>query len=280
MSIIVEATSSNTNTHAVFDKVFSAIIQIIAENTLNLHILNCMSRIDDLIIEIAGKQQTITINEAYQYCLMNCECKKSYIEKRLTLMVSRGKLARTGRGIYSFIDKIDKASFHPFITEDIKTLCNSIKAKYPFTNFCIYEGTWISPLLHHLASNQTIYVEVERNASEFVFDYLRSRNINVYYRPDEDMIYKYIDLNERNIFVKNLVSESPLQKIDEIPIPSLEKLLVDIYCDPDFYYLQDNEYHRIAENATTIYTINRTKMLRYAQRRGTKEELERIFNDI
>ncbi len=239
-----------------------------------------MSRIDDLIIEIAGKQQTITINEAYQYCLMNCECKKSYIEKRLTLMVSRGKLARTGRGIYSFIDKIDKASFHPFITEDIKTLCNSIKAKYPFTNFCIYEGTWISPFLHHLASNQTIYVEVERNASEFVFDYLRSRNINVYYRPDEDMIYKYIDLNERNIFVKNLVSESPLQKIDEIPIPSLEKLLVDIYCDPDFYYLQDNEYHRIAENATTIYTINRTKMLRYAQRRGTKEELERIFNDI
>lgn len=112
-----------------------------------------MSRIDDLIIEIAGKQQTITINEAYQYCLMNCECKKSYIEKRLTLMVSRGKLARTGRGIYSFIDKIDKASFHPFITEDIKTLCNSIKAKYPFTNFAYTKGR--GSLLSFITWHQT-----------------------------------------------------------------------------------------------------------------------------
>ena len=55
---------------------------------------------------------------------------------------------------------------------------------------------------------------------------------------------------------------------------------MDIYCDPDFSYLQGSEYVRIAENAMTIFNINKTKLLRYANRRGVKEELEKIYNEI
>ena len=86
--------------------------------------------------------------------------------------------------------------------------------------------------------------------------------------------------SKRNVFVKNLVSEAPLQKIDGIPVSTLEKLLVDIYCDQDFSYLQGSEYVRIAENAMTIFNINKTKLLRYAKRRGAKEELEEIYNNL
>ena len=56
--------------------------------------------------------------------------------------------------------------------------------------------------------------------------------------------------------------------------------LVDIYCDQDFSYLQGSEYERIAENAMTIFNINKTKLLRYANRRGVKEELEKIYNEL
>ena len=94
------------------------------------------------------------------------------------------------------------------------------------------------------------------------------------------MVYRYINLDERNVFVKNLVSEAPLQKNEDIPIPTLEKLLVDIYSDPDFSYLQGSEYIRIAENAMTIFNINKTKLLRYAKRRGVKEELEQIYSEL
>ena len=82
------------------------------------------------------------------------------------------------------------------------------------------------------------------------------------------------------MFVKNLVSEAPLQKIDGIPVSTLEKILVDIYCDQDFSYLQGSEYERIAENAMTIFNINKTKLLRYAKRHGANEELEEIYNDL
>ena len=86
--------------------------------------------------------------------------------------------------------------------------------------------------------------------------------------------------SKRNVFVKNLVSEAPLQKIDGIPVSTLEKILVDIYCDKGFSYMQDSEYMRIAENAITLFNINKTKLLRYAKRRGAKEELEEIYNDL
>ena len=108
------------------------------------------------------------------------------------------------------------------------------------------------------------------------------------------MIIPYTPLTEANLtaaitelvpdafgpLIKNLVSEAPLQKVDDIPVSTLEKMLVDIYCDPDFSYLQGSEYARIAENAMTIFNINKTKLLRYAKRRGVKEELERIYNEL
>ena len=44
--------------------------------------------------------------------------------------------------------------------------------------------------------------------------------------------------------------------------------------------MQCSEYMRIAENAITLFNINITKLLRYAIRRGVKEELEEIYNDL
>ena len=35
--------------------------------------------------------------------------------------------------------------------------------------------------------------------------------------------------------MKNLVSEAPLQEVSGIPMPTLEKLLVDILRDSDFF---------------------------------------------
>ena len=192
-------------------------------------------------------------------------------------LVNSGKLIRPSRGVYL---KPDKGVFRPQVSRDVMEMYQTIKNKYPFTKVCVYEGPWISPLLHHMASNQTIYIDVEKDASEFVFDHLKSDGVNAYYKPDEDMVYRYINLDERNVFVKNLVSEAPLQKIDGIPVSTLEKILVDIYCDKDFSYMQCSEYMRIAENAITLFNINKTKILRYAKRRGAKEELEEIYNDL
>lgn len=52
-------------------------------------------------------------------------------------------------------------------------------------------------------------------------------------------------------FRKNLVSEAPLQEVSGVPMPTLEKLLVDILRDTDFFYLQGSESDRIIETLLT-----------------------------
>ena len=236
-----------------------------------------MSRIDDIIMEFALNRLEFNADDAFKYCLTKEKTTLPYIRKVLMRLVDSGKLVRPSRGVYL---KPDKGVFRPQVNRDVREIYQTLKSKYPFTKICVYEGPWISPLLHHIASNQTIYVEVEKDASEFVFDNLKAGGVKAFYKPDQDMVYRYINLDERNVFVKNLVSESPLQKIEGILVSTLEKILVDIYCDQDFSYLQGSEYERIAENAMTIFNINKTKLLRYAKRRGVKEELEKIYNEL
>lgn len=163
---------------------------------------------------------------------------------------------------------------------EIKDIHETLQTNFPFAKFCIYNGEIIAPLQHHLLSNRIIYVETERDSTETVFNFLRERNHNAYLRPDKDMIYRYIDLDQRNVFVKNLVSESPLQKVDGIPMPTLEKLLVDILRDPDFFFLQGSESEHIINNAFSLYAINRNRLFRYAERRKVKEELTLILENL
>ena len=58
------------------------------------------------------------------------------------------------------------------------------------------------------------------------------------------------------------------------PGPSLEKLLIDIRRDKDFDYLAGEECSRMLENAFNMFTVNTTKLLRYAGRRGVRTEIE------
>lgn len=186
-------------------------------------------------------------------------------------LVKAGKLVRVGRGRYSIATK-QVFSISPDLS--IVALYSELRRNYPFASFCIYRGSVIAPLQHHLAPNNIIYIETEKEATDAVFNYLQEKGYVVYIKPDREFIYRYVDLSKEAIFVKTLVSESPLQTINEIPMPTLEKLLVDINTDGDFFYLQEAESHYILENAVNLYTINENRLFRYARRRGIGKRIE------
>lgn len=167
-------------------------------------------------------------------------------------------------------------TFAPKLVKEMKEIYKLLQANFPFAKFCVYQGEIIAPLQHHLLSNRIIYVETNRDSTETVFNFLKGKQRNAYLRPDKKMIYRYVDLESRVFFVKNLISEAPLQKVSGVPMPTLEKLLVDILRDVDFY-LQGSESHRIIENAFTSYTVNQSRLFRYAGRRKVKEELSSIL---
>jgi hypothetical protein len=70
-----------------------------------------------------------------------------------------------------------------------------------------------------------------------------------------------------------LITEAPIQYIDKIKTITVEKLLVDIFSDEIWESLKGYEMVRIFENAFGKYSINYSKLLRYAFRKGKKEEI-------
>lgn len=195
----------------------------------------------------------------------------------LAKLAGEGSIVRIGRGMYRVSGP--NRVFLPEVSDETIILFNRVREWFPEIKMCVYEGPWISRFMHHLASNQITYVEVEKDVAETVFHRLRDSGQVTYLRPDKQMIYNYINLDQPAVFVKKLTTESPLQTMSDIQIPTLEKLLVDMYGDSDFYYLQESEYFHIMHNARIHFAINVSRLLRYARRRGVSDEIKQIFDN-
>lgn len=189
--------------------------------------------------------------------------------------LSRGKkLVRVGNGEYMFPDK----QIFMFIpTKDIEKLYNGLKEAFPLADFCIYDGSIFNSLQHHVAANHAIYVETNRDAVDSVFFRLKDTQKMVYKRPGNDMMYDYVDLHEPCVIVKPFVTEAPVNKVNGIQTPTLEKLLVDIQKDDDLDYMRGVESLYMFQTAIDEYVLNTPRMLRYARRRGAFDDIDSLI---
>ncbi len=224
-----------------------------------------------MILNFADSHDTFTLCELANYVRRQEDISDSGILWHIKKLIKQNKLCRLTRGLYgSFI----KRAFTPTLTNELKELCGDLASKFPLIDIVVYSGQDITALQHHISANNALYVEVTKEASEAVFHYLIDKNIKAYHKPDSDFMCDYVDLAEQCVIVKPLVTESPVKIIDGICTQTLEKLLVDINIDADFYYIQGIEASYIMENAKSLYQLNIPKMLRYASRRGIKQKLQ------
>lgn len=192
-------------------------------------------------------------------------------------MVNRGVLKRIGRGVF----KLGESNIYtPVITEELKTLYKQIQGHFPYIDFCVWNTSLLNKFMLHQPFNFSTLVETEREVLEPVFHFLQDEKSNVFLNPDEDVINNYVLGRNDAFIVKPLISESPLLEIEEIRTPTLEKILVDLFCDTDlFITYQGVERTRIFEDAFSRYTLNEKMMLRYADRRKRKGELSEYLDE-
>ena len=184
----------------------------------------------------------------------------------LSRLVGEGELVRKMRGVYS---KCSGSSlFRVVLKEQERAISGLIRKELPLISYCLYNGETLAPLQHHVFQNNATYLEVERDAVETVFHICKDKGFESYKSPTMDMTKDYIDLSKSVVIVKPLVTESPLTQNDGIMVPTLEKLLVDLCKDKDFYFLQGVEENYILENARTLFDINESRLKRYAKRRN------------
>lgn len=89
--------------------------------------------------------------------------------------------------------------------------------------------------------------------------------------------YTMVDDLHDFILVKPLISEAPLRIEDGVMVPALEKLLVDRDADKEYASLSNEEIQMEYQRAFEVYPVNTSRLLRYAGRKGEKEEtLKRV----
>jgi hypothetical protein len=126
-----------------------------------------------------------------------------------------------------------------------------------------------------------ILIEVEKEATQSVFFYLKEEKYPVFVDPTEDIFEKYLSEEKENLIVKSLVTEAPLQKIAGLNTVTIEKMLVDIFSDELIFSAQQgSELKTIFLEALSKYSVNENRMLRYADRKRKKESLRNYLNSI
>lgn len=179
-------------------------------------------------------------------------------------------------GVYSLSDKFP---FSPAIDHRLRRINNSLKDAFSNVNYSLWSTSWLNEFSHHQAMVNIIIVETERDSMESMFFYLKDQGFkNIFLKPDANMMEKYISEEKQAIIVKPMISRAPTRRIEKIQVPTLEKILVDLFCDEvTFYAYRGNELVTIFDHAFKYYTVNFSRLFNYAKRRRREKPLREFF---
>ncbi len=231
------------------------------------------------ILNYAESRNSFRFSDLLRYMNEITQISKVTLSWYLREMVKDSILFKLGRGLYTRHAQ-NKVEYEPHIRKKGYTLYNKLSKAFPFIDICVFDGQVLADFQQHISANNVIYIEVDRDVTESVFHFLKKSDEVVFLNPSKDFVYDNIDLSKDAIIVKPLVTEAPLKVYNGIKTSSLEKIIVDIFCDDDLDYLHGSEWSYIFENALNLYSINRSSMLRYASRRNVKTQIEDKLNDL
>lgn len=181
-----------------------------------------------------------------------------------------------GHGIYS---TGESKKYVPHLNQAHKELFRELKGDFPYSDLCLWETSILNRFMLHQPFRFMTIVEADTDTVESVFYKLQEKDSTVFLGADHELIDRYGFSEKRITIVKLLVSEAPTQETDGVITVTLEKVLVDLFCDEMiFSTYQGNERSIIFKNAFNDYTLNQNKILRYAQRRGKREEVKEYLD--
>jgi len=234
--------------------------------------------IDDLIKHFKDNNVIEMSDIVEFYRVADKKIKSTTIRWRVYSLVQKGILQRVGRGKFCFGKS---TNYFPEESLKLKSIYNRIITNFPFIRVCVWHTSVLNEFMQHQMGKFYYLVEVEKDATEAVFYFLKEKNLSVFLNPNQKIIDKYIPENKDIYIVKTLVSEAPTQQTDKICTISIEKMLVDIFCDETLFAAQQGaEMRKIFNEAFSKYTINQNKMLRYADRRKRKNDFNNYLKTI
>lgn len=220
-------------------------------------------------------KNNFTRNELFKFYLLNePQLNKNTFAWRIYNLKKKGVIREIGRGQYSFVEK---SVYSLQLSNYCEKIALKISKSFPDVVFCVSESNWINEFTSHQYSNKFAIIEIEKDFIESVFFNLKESFSNIFLKPNETELDRYIsDLGSAIILIP-FITRSPIQKLENqrFNIPTIEKLLVDIFTqNTPYFFLTNSEVKNIIENVFRKYNINQTTLLAYAGRRGKKKQIK------
>ena len=194
----------------------------------------------------------------------------------ITGLIKNGTLMRQGYDAYTLPPTVCKKEYTPDYSDLAAELIQAIPEKYPYVSFTVLETVLMNEFLNHLIAQNTVFIQVEKESSAYIFRFLQEYGFNnVMYRPDKKDFNLY--WSKDCIIVTDMISESPLRTGVPHSI-MLEKMLVDVLADKLIASTYSNaEFPDMMKRAQEQYFLDKVRMLRYARRRNREEILKGYF---
>ena len=185
----------------------------------------------------------------------------------ISRMVREGLITRLGYDSYSFSSDLSEDEYMPIYSDTAADLIRIISERYPYVQFTVFETVLLNEFLNHLIAQNTVFIQVEKESSIYIFRFLQEQGIhNILYKPGK----KEFDLywSKDCVIVTEMITEAP-HRIDKPHTIMLEKMLVDMSADKLIAAsFSKAELPDIMEQAQSRYHLDRARMLRYARRRN------------
>jgi hypothetical protein len=193
------------------------------------------------------------------------------VRKEIYYLRKKDIISPVKRGVYKIGSK---PVFHPDFDNQLLKINDLFIQKYPGIAYCVWSTQSLHQFMNIQPFKQIYVIETEKDILEAVFFMFKDNGINSFLKPDRNIAVNYMAESEDPLVIKAIISRSPIIRIKNMHSPSIEKILVDVFCDQDiFFYYQGNELLNIFENVSRHYQINFSRLLNYADRRKQKSEI-------
>jgi len=198
------------------------------------------------------------------------DLKKTTFRWRVYALKNIGAINTLKKGVYV---TTSKKNFEPVIDKKLISLFTKVRKQFPYTNMCIWETSWLNNYVVHQAFSSNIILEIERDVATAVFAYLQESYRDVYLNPGKVELENYIIPGQNNIIIKNLTMTSPLTKREDLIVPTIEKIMVDIFIDNElFVSYQGAELQNIYQEFFKTFNINQSRLRQYANKRHVRDK--------
>ena len=221
-------------------------------------------------------QEAIPVRDLYDYWVRTEGLSnRGTVDWRIHDLKQKKVLQEIKIGLYTFSVK---PVYAPALDKVHVKLDKILRQNYRNVRYSIWNMNWLNEFSVHQFNRENLIVEIEKDLQESLRDLLEQQGFidMAWSIGNQRMQFPGV---KNPVFILPLLSRAPIREVTidrkTYPIPSVEKILVDIYDNNTlFYFLQGAELQRIFENAMSKYAINFTTLFGYAKRRNKEKSLK------